>query len=324
MSKLIALIILSLPLLSYAYPKHVKETLREVAPGVFGVFGVYEQVNKQNRGFISNAYFVVTKDGVFVIDTLSTYMLGRELVETIRTKTRLPIKYVLITHYHTDHFYGVKALREAGAVIIAHPWSYSYLSDDASKRMFNARLEILGERLLKGTKLIGPDITTSSSMVIKLGDEFFEIHHWCKAHTDGDLVVWMPKRKILFAGDLVFGGRVPFLGSGNSRTWLLCLEKIKELSPEILLPGHGEPLYGKENINKQVDWTMNYIRDIRSVVRKLYEEGYSVEEVRNKANEEMLKINPEYSQLSVFFEVNPVNAYYLYFEIERELLEEQR
>ncbi|RME13422.1 MAG: MBL fold metallo-hydrolase, partial [Aquificota bacterium] len=64
--------------------------------------------------------------------------------------------------------------------------------------------------------------------------------------------------------------------------------------------------------------------DIRSVVRRLYEEGYSVEEVRNRANEDMLRLNPEYSQLSVFFEVNPVNAYYVYFEIEKEILEEQR
>jgi glyoxylase-like metal-dependent hydrolase (beta-lactamase superfamily II) len=323
-NRLIAFLLLALPLLSLSYPRHVRETLRELAPGVYGVFGTYEQVSRQNRGFISNAYFVITRDGVFVVDALSTYTLGRELVETIRTKTKLPVRYALITHYHTDHFYGVRALKEAGAVIIAHPWSDEYLADDASKRMHTARLEILGERLLRGTKLIGPDITTSSSMTIKMGGEIFEIHHWCRAHTDGDLVVWMPKRKILFAGDLVFGGRVPFLGSGNSRTWLLCLEKIKELSPEILLPGHGEPLYGRENIVRQVEWTRDYIRDIRSVVRRLYEEGYSVEEVRNRANEDMLRLNPEYSQLSVFFEVNPVNAYYVYFEIEKEILEEQR
>ncbi|MCS6957483.1 MAG: MBL fold metallo-hydrolase [Aquificaceae bacterium] len=322
MSKLFLLLLL--PLLSLSYPRHVKDTLREIAPGVYGVFGTYEQVSKENRGFISNSYFVITKEGVFVVDALSTYRLGKELVEAIRTKSKLPIRYVLITHYHTDHFYGLKALKDAGALVIAHPWSEDYLQSDAASRMYSARLELLGKKLMKGTKLIGPDITTSTSMTIKLGGETLEIHHLCKGHSDSDLVLWMPRRRILFAGDLVFGGRVPFLGSGHSRTWLQCLESIKELSPEILLPGHGEPIYGKEKILGQVRWTENYIRDIRMVVKELYQQGYSVEEVRNRANEEMLKINPEYAQLSVFFEVNPVNAYYLYFEIERELLEEQR
>ncbi|MDW8434265.1 MAG: MBL fold metallo-hydrolase [Aquificaceae bacterium] len=322
MSRLILLLII-LPLLSFSSPKHVKERLIELSPGVFGVLGTYQQVNKENRGFISNAYFIITREGVFVVDALSTYKLGKELVETIRTKTKLPIKYALITHYHTDHFYGVRALKEAGATIIAHPWSWEYLESDASGRMFRARLDILGKDLMRGTKLLGPDVATQSSMSIRMGGEVFEVHHFCKGHTDGDLVLWTPRRKILFAGDLVFGGRVPFLGSGNSRTWLLCLEKIKELSPEMLLPGHGEPLVGKDNILKQVDWTANYIKDIRTVVERLYMEGYDVEEVKRRANQEMLNINPEYSQLSVFFEVNPVNAYYLYFEIERELLERQ-
>ncbi|MCX8164352.1 MAG: MBL fold metallo-hydrolase [Aquificaceae bacterium] len=319
-----AVLLFLLPLLVFSYPKHVKEALRELAPGVFGVFGTYEQVSRKNRGFISNAYFVITKEGVFVVDALSTYRLGKELVETIRFKTKLPIRYALITHYHTDHFYGAGALKEVGALLIAHPWSEDYLTSDASKRMYEARLGLLGHKLMRGTRLVAPDMTVASLVTIRMGGEVFEVHHLCKAHTDGDLVVWMPRRKILFAGDLVFGGRVPFLGSGNSRTWLLCLERIREMSPEILLPGHGEPLYGKEHIMRQISWTGNYIRDLRSVVRRLYEEGYSVEEVRKRANDEMLKINPEYAQLSVFFEVNPVNAYYVYFEIERELLEEQR
>jgi glyoxylase-like metal-dependent hydrolase (beta-lactamase superfamily II) len=137
-------------------------------------------------------------------------------------------------------------------------------------------------------------------------------------------VLWVPSKKVLISGDIVFGGRVPFVGSGNSKSWIECLDKILELEPEVLLIGHGEPLFGKENIKGQVEWTKKYIQDIRSVVRKLYEDGLSLEEVRAKANEEMLEIDPAYSQLPVFFDVNPVNAYHLYFEIEREVLFESR
>ncbi|WP_333784232.1 MBL fold metallo-hydrolase, partial [Thermocrinis sp.] len=146
-----------------------------------------------------------------------------------------------------------------------------------------------------------------------------EVYHWCKAHTDGDMVLWLPSRKILISGDIVFGGRVPFLGSGNSKTWIDCLDRILELEPEILLIGHGEPLIGKENIRKQVLMTKKYIQDIRKVVKKLYEKGLDVEAVRSMANQEMLNIDPTYSQLPVFFQVNSVNAYHLYFEIEKEL-----
>ncbi|ADO45894.1 MAG: MBL fold metallo-hydrolase [Hydrogenobacter thermophilus] len=301
----------------------VRQTLKEIQPGIYGVFGTYEQVSKKNRGFISNAYFVVTKDGVIVFDALSTYRLGRELIESIRSITKKPIKYLVVSHYHTDHFYGAKALKDAGAILVAHPWSYEYLSGEESQRMFMARKELLG-RELEGTKLLPPDITTSSSLTIHLGSEKFEVHHWCRAHTNGDIVMYMPSKRVLFAGDLVFGGRVPFLGSGNSKTWLECLDRIIQIKPQILLPGHGPYLRGEKEIEKQVMWTRQYIQDIRSVVKKLYEEGLSVEEVRNRANEEMLRINPEYAQVGAFFDVNPVNAYYVYFEVERELLENSR
>lgn len=305
---------------SIEYPTHVKQTLREIEGGIYGVFGVYEQVSKENRGFISNAYFVVTKDGVIVFDALSTYKLGRELLETIKSLTDKPVKYLIVSHYHTDHFYGAKAFKESGAIIVAHSWSYEYLSSEESQNMFKARRSILGEDL-NGTELVPPDITTSSSLTIHMGGENFEVYHWCKAHTNGDIVMYIPSKKILFAGDLVFGGRVPFLGSGNSKTWINCLDDIMRIKPEILLPGHGHYLRGKEEIQRQVMWTKRYIQDIRNVVKKLYEEGLDVEEVKKRANEELLRINPEYAQVGAFFDVNPVNAYYVYFEIERESLE---
>jgi glyoxylase-like metal-dependent hydrolase (beta-lactamase superfamily II) len=132
------------------------------------------------------------------------------------------------------------------------------------------------------------------------------------------------QKKVLISRDIVFGGRVPFLGSGNSKSWIECLDKILELEPEVLLLGHGEPLFGKKNIKRQVAWTKKYIQDIRSVVKKLYKEGLSLEEVHARANEEMPKIDTTYSQLPVFFDVNPVNAYHPHFEIEREVLFESK
>ncbi len=320
MKLLILLFILSFSMAS-EYPKHVKETLKKIKGNVYGVFGVYEQVSYENRGFISNAYFVITDEAVVVIDALTTYKLGKELVETIRSLTKKPIKFAVITHYHTDHFYGVGALKEAGAVVIAHEWAFDYISQPSSWNFYEARKKILKEHM-EGTEMVEPDITITQDLDIHSGKSKFVVRHYCKGHTPGDVVVWMPEEKVLFSGDLVFDGRIPFLGSGNSKTWLVCLKKILELDPEVLLPGHGKPMLNKEKIRDRVNWTYKYISDLRNTIRRMIEEGRDIDYVREHINEALLEIDPSYAQVPVFFDVNPVNAYYVYFEVENEMLEE--
>ncbi len=322
MRVLLSLLLLFTLLRSAEYPNHVKETLREIVPGIYGVFGVYEQVSYENRGFISNAYFVVTEEGVVVVDALSSYRLGRELVQTVRSVTDRPIRFTVVTHYHTDHFYGAGALREAGSVIVAHEWAYDYISQPSSENFLEARRKILREHL-EGTEMVAPDVTLTRDLDIHLGGITLQVRHFCKAHTPGDVILWIPERRILFSGDIVFDGRIPFLGSGNSRGWLVCLEKILELDPDVLLPGHGEPMLRKERIRESVRWTYRYIADLRRVIREMIEEGRDIDYVREHVNDALLRIDPAYAQIPVFFDVNPVNAYYVYFEIENELLEEE-
>ncbi|EDP76446.1 MBL fold metallo-hydrolase [Hydrogenivirga sp. 128-5-R1-1] len=303
------------------HPKHVRETLKKVKEGVYGVFGVYEQVNYENRGFISNAYFVVTDEGVFVFDTLTTYKLGKELVETIRNVSRKPIRFAVVSHYHTDHFYGAGALKEAGADVIAHEWAYEYVSRPSSWNFYEARKKLLREHM-EGTDMVAPDITLTRDIDIHMGEITIEVRHFCKAHTPGDIVAWIPDKKVLFSGDIVFDGRLPFLGSGNSRDWLKCLKKILELDPDVLLPGHGKPMLTRERIRDRVNWTYRYIDDLRRTIRKMIEEGQDIDYVREHINDALLEIDPSYAQVPVFFDVNPVNAYYVYFEVENEMLEE--
>ncbi len=303
------------------YPSHVSETLKKIDTSIYGVFGVYEQVSYENRGFISNAYFVVTDEGVVVIDALSTYKLGKELVETIRKVTRKPIRFVVITHYHTDHFYGAGALKEAGAVTIAHEWADEYVSKESSWNFYEARKKILKDHM-DGTKMESTDITIDSGLKINLGKETFVVRQFCKGHTAGDIMVWIPEKRVLFGGDIVFDGRLPFLGSGFSKSWLKCLDKILELKPRFLLPGHGKPMLTEKRILDRVRWTRKYISDLRNTIRKMIEEGRDLDYIRENINTALIEIDPMYAQVPVFFDVNPVNAYYVYFEIENELIEE--
>ncbi|RLJ71449.1 glyoxylase-like metal-dependent hydrolase (beta-lactamase superfamily II) [Hydrogenivirga caldilitoris] len=323
MRKVLLLLPLLLINLSFSedYPKHVKETLKKIKDNVYGVFGAHEQVSYENRGFISNAYFVITKDGVLVVDALTTYKLGKELVETIRSVTDKPIKFAVITHYHTDHFYGVGALKEVGSVVIAHEWAYDYVSQPSSWNFYEARKKLLKEHM-EGTQMVEPDITITRDLDIHMGRLKIEVRHFCKAHTPGDIIAWIPALKVLFSGDIVFDGRLPFLGSGNSKSWLVCLEKILELDPDVLLPGHGSPMLTKDRIRDRVRWTYKYIDDLRKTIRKMVEEGQDIDYVRENINDALLEIDPSYAQVPVFFDVNPVNAYYVYFEVQNELLEE--
>ncbi len=313
-------ILLSFAVFSKDYPSHVSQTLKKLGDNIYGVFGVYEQVSPENRGFISNAYFVITPEGVLVIDALSTYKLGKELVETIQKTTDKPIRIGIITHYHTDHFYGIKALKEAGAITVAHEDAYDYLSQPSSEAFLASRQKLLGKHM-EGTGLEAPHVVIRDRMSINLGGYIFEVSHICKGHTKGDLLVWLPKERILFGGDLVFDGRLPFLGSGNSKSWIRCLDEILKLKPKALFPGHGKPMFSEKRILDRVNWTRKYIVDLRNTIRKLMEEGYDVDYVRKHINKELIKIDPSYSQVPVFFSVNPVNAYYVYFDIEREILE---
>jgi len=303
------------------YPSHVSKTLKKIEEGLYGVFGVYEQVSYENRGFISNAYFVVTEEGVVVIDALSTYKLGKELVETIRRVTAKPIRFAVVTHYHTDHFYGIGALKEAGAVAIAHEWADEYISRESSWNFYEARKKILKDHM-EGTGMEAPHITIDRGLKINLGKDTFVVSQICKGHTAGDVMIWVPQKRVLFAGDIVFDGRLPFLGSGFSKSWLKCLDRILELKPRYLLPGHGKPMLTEERILDRVRWTRKYISDLRKTVRKMIEEGRDLDYIRENINTALIELDPLYAQVPVFFDVNPVNAYYVYFEIENELIEE--
>ncbi len=319
---MIRIIFIFFILFNFSHAITVKETLKKLDENLYGVFGVPQQVSKENRGFISNAYFYITDEGVVVFDALSSYQLGKEFIQAIRSVADKPIKYLVITHYHTDHFYGIQAFKEVGAISIAHKWAYEYLSDPYAESFFKSRRKVLGE-YLKGTKIIPPDIAVEKEAILKISNENIDIQHICEGHTKGDLIIYIPKINTVVAGDLIFNERVPFLGSGNSKSWLKCIDKIIEIKPEIVLPGHGDILKGKENILKKANLTKKYIIDIRKIIRKMIDkDGLDVGTVKSKIVEEMYKLDPEYKKIKLFEKVTPTNAYYIYFEVEKELFME--
>ena len=211
-----------------------------VAPGVWFVEGETALGSVANRNFISNAAFVVTDDSVVVIDALGSPRLADELIAEIRRVTRKPIGSVIVTHFHADHIYGLQAFKAAGARIVAHPAGREYLNSDAAARRLEASRHELSPWIDKRTRLVAADEWLErEDSTRRTGGREFRTRHVGPAHTPEDLVVFLPQPGVLCAGDLVFQGRIPFVGQADSRQWIESLARLIEFAPRLLIPGHG-------------------------------------------------------------------------------------
>src|SRR5262249_49802918 len=142
----------------------------------------------ENEGFNSNAGFVVTDDGVVVVDALGTPALGNALLKAIRKVTDKPVKRVIVTHYHADHFYGLGPLKEAGAEVWAHRDALAYFDDEAARRL-EQRSRDLFPWVDEKTALVRADRWLDEDTEFMLGGIRFEIHHLGPAHSPEDVIV---------------------------------------------------------------------------------------------------------------------------------------
>jgi len=213
-----------------AYP------LRKLGEGVYAVLGDTGQ-GSEGR---SNAGFVVTRTGVVVIDALASPAQGKTLLRTIRTITPLPIEWLILTHHHPDHHFGAIVFKRAGAKIIAHPDRRTLASEDGDDAMVSAWTGVLGLREMQGFAFADtPDIPIAHDTTLSLSGRTFEIVVPATAHTPGDLVIWLPDARVVFAGDLLVEDGVAMVVDGSSSGLLTALDRIEALEPRQAIPGHG-------------------------------------------------------------------------------------
>ena len=185
---------------------------QKVSPSVWYVQGESALGSQANKNFISNAAFIVGKDGVIVVDALGSPALAKGLIEAIAKITDLKVTHVIVTHYHADHIYGLQEFKKIGAKIIAHPAAKEYLYSDTAKHRLAASRAELFPWIDENTKLIEADTWIDIDVALNLSGVDVLIKHAGPAHTPEDLIVFLPGEKVLFAGDLVFRGRIPFIG----------------------------------------------------------------------------------------------------------------
>lgn len=213
-----------------AYP------LRRLANGVYAVLG---DTGRGSEGR-PNAGFIVTPQGVVVIDALASPAEGRALLRTIRTITPAPVRWLVLTHHHPDHTFGAIVFKRAGATVIAHPDRQMLAAMDGDDALASDWTGVMGLREMQGFAFADtPDIAVTGDTTFTIGGRAIEVFHPAAAHTAGDLVVWLPADHVMFAGDLLIEDGVTLVVDGSSAALLQALDRLDQLHPMTVVPGHG-------------------------------------------------------------------------------------
>ncbi len=280
----------------------------EVGPGVWMVQGASALGSPANRNFISNAAFVVTREGVVVVDALGSPALARELVAAIARITPQPIRHVVLTHYHADHVYGLQVFKELGATITAHQAGRAYLhSDTAALRLQVSRTE-LAPWVDADTRLVAADRWIDQTTRFTLGGVDFVLQPAGPAHTPEDLVVVLPQQRLLIAGDLVFRGRVPFVGQADSGRWIEVLNRLLDYKVRTIVPGHGPASTSAES---DLMLTRDYLQHLRQTMGEAARNLDPFEDAYARADWS------RFEHLPLFKAANRINAYNTYLLMEQ-------
>jgi len=265
----------------------------------------------RNKGFMSNAGFVVTSDAVVVFDALGTPPLGLAMIAAIRKVTPLPIRRVVVSHYHADHIYGLQALKGAGAEIWAYRKAEAYInSGQAVERLAQRRAE-LSPWVDDKTHVVPPDVWLDGDTDFKQGGITFRVIYTGGAHSPEDIMMFVLPDRVLFAGDLIFAGRIPFVGNADSKGWLGAMDRMLALDPAVVIPGHGP---ASHDVRRDLTLTRDYLLYLRATMGRAVHELEPFEDAYAKTDWS------RFASLPAFAQANRTNAYGTYLLLEQEEL----
>src|ERR1700719_4692475 len=308
--RLMLLLLLLLPSVSRA-----AEDLFDIKPVADGV---YAAIAKPAYKVNCNAAIIVLGDSVLVVDTPPKPSAARALIEQIKRLRPKPVKYVVNTHFHWDHYQGNEAYPSswpAGVEIISSeatrqniqrlgiprikneivtmPQEIANLKNDLEKTSAAEQKAAIQENLrqaeayfaeLKLMQVTLPTMTFDRSLILHRGSRTVEILWLGRAHTDGDVFVFLPNEKFIATGDALHGW-TPFMGDSYPYDWIQTLDAAEKLDFDSVLGGHGDVMHGKQKFDQ---WKQ-YFQDLMDRTAAAYAEGASLEQVQKTVSSFLAK-----------------------------------
>ncbi len=259
---------LPVELTDYAPDSMLYRKPQKVAEGIWSAIGATAPPTYENSGHNNNLSFIITDEGVVVINAGDNYLLAKALHEEIRTITSQPVKYVVLENAQGHAMLGSSYWKEQGAEIIAHrdaAASIAAYGNASLERMKQGRKD-----KSLGTKIVQPDIVFDEKYSLRLGKENIQLLYLGPAHSPGDISVWLPERKLVIAGDIAFHQRMLFISEHtDTGAWIETWDKFAALNAEVVIPGHGEPT----DMQQVTLYTKDYLVYMREQMAILIEEG---------------------------------------------------
>ena len=282
-------IILIFILYIYSYPVFSANKFNlipiEVSKNVYVFLGDIDDVNKNNGGAISNTGFIIGDNSILVIDAGPSYLYASNVIEVINSYSNLPIKYLVVTHHHADHSFGISRYLEINTeIIMAEAEAKRYLK--YGKRSLRQLQNLIGEEWLLNTKInTFNHLGKKYPINLDLGNRNITIELFEEGHSAGDLIIKDIRSNILFVGDLVFNQRAPTSPHANIYNWKNYLDEIINKDWDYLIPGHGNIIKNKEDILQTKKW----INFIDKTAKEASKNGVSALEIFNKGLPQIIK-----------------------------------
>jgi cyclase len=236
----------------------------EAAPGVFAA--IADPSDSRTTG---NAGFVVGSESVVVVDAFASEEGAERLLAEIRARTKNPIRFLVLTHFHSDHAGGAAVFARAGATVLAHENVRAWI-----RREWQADLDAPARQ--RYAKLRLPDVTYRERVTLWLGDRSVEVFHR-PGHSGSDSLVAVPEARVLFGGDLVQKRTLPGLRFARTADWMQTLDGLLKDYPDwTFVPGHGA-------VGHALDLRLfrDYLNNLRLAVSRGLADGQSGSALRD-------------------------------------------
>jgi glyoxylase-like metal-dependent hydrolase (beta-lactamase superfamily II) len=230
-------IVFSVPGFAYAEFDYSMEA-RAVSAQVYAIITPTRDLpNAENGGWNSNSAFVVTDAGVLLFDSGSSAGIGHAIRETIARVTSQPVRWIVNSHAHGDHWLGNAAFADSVEQIFAGAGVAEVIEADGIGwvNQFNA----MTGGITGNSEILAPNRKVEQAAELLFGGVPVLMMLSGGSHSPGDLMLWLPREEVLIAGDVVYSDRMPSTNAGDLKQWIETLAELKQLQPRVVIPGHG-------------------------------------------------------------------------------------